>query len=77
MADLVLQGDPEMRRDCLLWGDAAPMTRPGRLYPIQVHRIVDMAHFVDVFRRDIDVVFEGPRGLRGHRQIVERNARLL
>jgi hypothetical protein len=50
------------------------MAQHCRLHPLQVDGIVDAAHFVNVIRNDIDVVFVGLCGLRGHGTVLDENA---
>ena len=58
VGNLVLERDPQVRRDRVRRGDAAPIVDHRFLHPLQVHGIVDVTHVVDVGRQDRDWVAE-------------------
>jgi len=58
VGDLMLQRDPQVSRDSVGWGDATPIVDDRLLHPLQVGRVVDMTHVVDVGRIDRDRMTE-------------------
>ena len=73
ISDFVLPGDPQTRGACILRGEVTPMVKHGGLHPCQVGGIVNMAHFVNMLRGNVEFVFVSIRRIGSTYRSVETN----
>ena len=64
VGDLVLERDPRLARHIFFRGEIVPVRQHRILHPIEVARVVDMPHEVDVRCLDLDRVGKRQGGHR-------------